>query len=91
MRTPVTDQLLDILLEIKEETTRNTTTLEDHQRRSVASEERLELQEKKFEEFEKRIEPLLMHFSASKLLLRWVVGVLGIVGTIAAIIQALSH
>lgn len=75
-------KLIDLIIKIKEdvgdlkaETARNTVTLEEHEKRSTASEKRLDM-------LEKRDQMLNGFWKIS-------IGVLGAVGTVVAIVAAI--
>jgi hypothetical protein len=83
------DRILDILFdlkedisEIKEETVKNTVTLEEHQRRSLASEARHELQEKKLDKFASEIRVASLMLKVGLTLLSVTATVIGILAAI---------
>jgi hypothetical protein len=85
------DRIADFVLDIKKEVDevkqicmRNTVVLEEHARRSTASEGRLHLLEQKFE-------PIEMSSKVREHALAWAVGVLGALGTLFGIIDVIHN
>lgn len=90
----VVDMKKDIA-EIKEKTILNTATLDDHSRRSTASEARLDVQEQKLEKFIEKMEHVSDHVKSVESVAKFSVRglkILGIIASVAATILALfSH
>lgn len=95
-------QLLKIILEVKdvavrnsEIAVRNSVVLEEHARRSAASEQRLELQEEKIgemrEHFDTRLDPIEDHIKFVSWLVKGAVGLLTLAGVIAGIVEVVRH
>ena len=83
------DLLLDVkkdITEMKEDIAKNTVTLEDHARRSTASEKRHDLQEKKLEVFMDSLEPERDYIKFQKKSVKVVVMTLAAGASLAAII-----
>ena len=59
-------------------------TLEEHQRRSKASEDRIEL-------MEEQLKPIVDHVSAFRLIGKAAIGTVAIIGTIVGILVGLKH
>lgn len=80
--------------EIKVQTIKNSVVLEEHMKRSEASEARLSIQEDKFDTFVEKmgkdLEPLKDHVKLEKGLVRAVMALLGFASTIVGIVYALS-
>lgn len=78
------EQLFEMVLEIRDKTIQNTTILEEHARRSVASEDRLEVQETKLDSFmehiKEELEPIKDHVKKVHWGIKVVIG-LGLAGT----------
>lgn len=96
MQTPMTDRLFHMILdmkkdqaEIKEATIKNTATLEEHVRRTEASEARLEIQEEKLDRFIDRMEPFEDHVKFVNMSLKVLVGVITLTGIIVGIVAAI--
>lgn len=87
------DRMFDLLIEINERTVRNTTILEEHERRSTASEQRLEIQEQKLDHFmqvtSEKIEPIAKHVDRVGFGIKALMALIGLVATIVGIITAL--
>ncbi len=78
--------------ETKEIALRNTVVLEEHARRSQASEDRLEVQEQKFEEFVKKMEPVQEHVEMVSNLTKaglWIAKAIGVVASAGAAVIGL--
>lgn len=77
MKTPTTNKIIEILLEIKEDTAVNTAILSEHIRRTEAAEKRIELLQ---QELNDRILPIEQHVqnvqTAGKII-AWISGTLG--------------
>jgi hypothetical protein len=91
-------KLLNAILEmqkdvsdIKSETTKNTVTLEEHSRRSTASEKRADLQEKKLDQFIKNMEPVEDHIKFMHKLGKLIVVTLGAGASLAGIIALVRN
>lgn len=88
------DKLFEMVLEIRDQTVKNSTVLEEHARRSAASEERLEVQEHKLEKFmehvEQRLEPINDHIKQVSWFSKLIIGAGVATGTILGIIEAIQ-
>lgn len=77
--------------DVKELSEDNSVVLKEHMRRTEASEARLDVQENKFDEFVKSMEPVQEHVKTVHLITKFGKGFLktvGILGTIAELVKA---
>lgn len=81
--------VLDIkkdVADIKEKTAANTVTLDDHSRRSTASEGRLNVQEEKLEKFIEKMEPIQDHVKAVENIAKFSVSAIKILAVVVSVI-----
>lgn len=87
--------LMKMMLEMKEIGIRNTVVLEEHARRSTASEARLALQEEKMEKlqehFDKRMEPIEDHIKFYARLFKGAASLLALAGVVATIVEVVRQ
>lgn len=83
------DKFLELILYIKAQTEKNSIVLEEHARRSLASERRLEVQEQKLELFIKsldsRLDPIEDYIKLSAFLLKLGIGAITLASTVIGI------
>jgi hypothetical protein len=77
------------LSETKEITIRNTVVLEEHARRSKASEDRLEVQEEKLDNFIEKMEPVQDHVKVVAALTKTFTTVVKVVGVVVSVISVI--
>lgn len=94
------DLLIELILDIKKDVTdlktmqiedheisiKNSVILDEHARRSTASERRLDLQEEKFDEFVKKMQPIEDHVKSVKSVTKFMNVALKVLGTIVTIV-----
>lgn len=86
------DLILDVkkdVSDIKRDVAENTVTLNEHARRSEASEGRLDVQEQKLEKFITEMEPVKDHVKTISLLTNAGVKILKVLGLLISLISAI--